>query len=385
MKKHFFPLFLGGLGIGTTEFVVMGILPDIAKNLGVSITDAAHIISSYAAGVVVGAPLLVLLGSKYPPKKMLLFLMVIFTIFNSLSALAPDATTLLFFRFLAGLPHGAFFGIGAVVASRLADEGKQAQAISTMFAGLTIANLLLVPIGTWIGHEYLWRYTFALVTIIGLTTLLFINLWLPALPSDRNEGESTMAQLELFKRVDAWLVIVITSIGTGGLFTWISYIAPLMTEVSHFSASSVSWIMVLAGFGMVVGNIIGGKLADKLPAVQACLWLLVAMAVTLLGIHFFSENKIISLILTFIAGALSISLAAPIQILMISTSKGAEMLGSAATQASFNIGNSLGAFFGGLPIIYGFGYNTPVLVGMAMALVGVFFSFVLKRRLSYAE
>jgi DHA1 family arabinose polymer transporter-like MFS transporter len=292
---------------------------------------------------------------------------------------------LLFFRFLAGLPHGAFFGIGAVVASRLADEGKQAQAISTMFAGLTIANLLLVPIGTWIGHEYLWRYTFALVTIIGLTTLLFINLWLPALPSDRNEGESTMAQLELFKRVDAWLVIVITSIGTGGLFTWISYIAPLMTEVSHFSASSVSWIMVLAGFGMVVGNIIGGKLADKLPAVQACLWLLVAMAVTLLGIHFFSENKIISLILTFIAGALSISLAAPIQILMISTSKGAEMLGSAATQASFNIGNSLGAFLGGLPITYGFGYNTPVLVGMTMALVGVFFSFVLKRRLSYAE
>lgn len=378
MKKSLFPLLLGGLGIGTTEFVMMGLLPDIAADLHTSIPVAGHLISAYALGVVIGAPLLVIVSSNYPPKKVLISLMVIFTVFNTFSAFAPTHVMLLIARFFAGLPHGAFFGVGAVIASRLAEKGKQAQAISVMFAGLTIANLATVPLGTWIGHHFLWRYTFGLVGFIGLITLVFLIIWIPVLTVER--AGNARSELQVFKSPDTWLVILITAIGTGGLFAWISYIAPLMTHVSGFSGSSVSWILILAGFGMVIGNIIGGRLADRIAPLMACVWLLIAMAITLLLIYFFSENQIASLMLTFIAGALSIALAAPIQILMINTAKGAEMLGAAFTQASFNVGNALGAFLGGLPIIAGYDYNTPSLVGVMMALSGVFFAWLLIKR-----
>ncbi|OOQ56964.1 MFS transporter [Mucilaginibacter pedocola] len=378
MKKNLLPLALGGLGIGTTEFVMMGLLPDIATDFHISIPVAGHLISSYALGVVIGAPLLVAISSNYEPKKILLALMGIFTLFNALSAFAPNNTTLLIARLVSGLPHGAFFGVGSVVASRLAEKGKQAQAISLMFAGLTVANLLMVPIGTYIGHHYSWRYTFGLVAVIGLITMLSIKLWLPRLPVDRTGDIKT--ELALFKRTEAWLIILITAIGTGGLFAWISYIAPLMTNVSHFSANQVSYIMVLAGLGMVVGNVIGGRLADKMEPVKACIVLLFAMAATLVLIFLFSGSQSVSLALTFIAGALSIALATPIQILMIKTAAEAEMLGAAATQAAFNIGNALGAFFGGLPIAAGFGFNSPSLVGACMALAGTFFAWLLIKK-----
>ncbi len=378
MKKSLFPLLLGGLAIGTTEFVMMGLLPDIASNLNISIPVAGHLISSYALGVVVGAPLLVMIGGNYPPKKILLALMVMFTVFNTASAFAPNNFFLLIARFFAGLPHGAFFGVGAVVASRLAEPGKQAQAISVMFAGLTIANLAMVPVATWVGHNYLWRYTFGIVAVIGIITLLFLYLWMPALPVNRTGN--ARSELQIFKSTETWLIILITAVGTSGLFCWISYIAPLMTEVSGFKSANVSYILVLAGFGMVVGNIIGGRLADKVRPVIATAWLLAAMAVTLLFIFLFSDNQIISLLLTFIAGALSIALAAPIQILMINTSKGAEMLGAGITQAAFNLGNAWGALVGGIPISMGLGFNWPSLVGMVMAILGVGFTWLLIRR-----
>lgn len=378
MKKSLFPLMLGGLGIGTTEFVMMGLLPDIASNMHITIPEAGHMISAYALGVVIGAPLLVMISGSYPPKKILMALMIVFTAFNSLSAFAPTPATLLMARFFSGLPHGAFFGVGSVVASRLADKGKQAQAISMMFAGLTIANLLFVPLGTWVGHHFIWRYTFGIVAVIGLVTILFIKLWLPVLPVEA--PDDNRSRFTLFKSTETWLIVLITAIGTGGLFAWISYIAPLMTNISHFNEDNVSSIMVLAGFGMVVGNFIGGKMADRFDPAKTCAGLLIAMAITLLCIYFFSGNQVVSLLLTFIAGALSIALAAPIQILMIETAKGAEMLGAAVTQAAFNIGNSLGAFFGGLPLTIGMGYNAPVLVGTLMAMGGVIFTYVLIRR-----
>ncbi len=370
MKKNLLPLALGGLGIGTTEFVMMGILPDIAKDFNISIPVAGHLISAYALGVVIGAPLLVALSSNTAPKKILLVLMGIFTLFNALSAFAPGNSVLLVARFFSGLPHGAFFGVGSVVASRLAAKGKQAQAISIMFAGLTVANLLIVPLGTYIGHHYSWRFTFAIVTLIGIITLVFIQLWLPKLPVSRTGN--IKSELALFKRSEAWLIIGITAIGTGGLFAWISYIAPLMTEVSHFSGDKISYIMILAGLGMVVGNVVGGRLADKMQPLKACIALLFAMAVT--------ANQVASLTLTFIAGALSIALATPIQILMIKTAAEAEMLGAAATQAAFNIGNALGAFFGGLPIAAGLSYSSPSLVGACMAIGGTFLAWMLLRK-----
>jgi MFS transporter, DHA1 family, arabinose polymer utilization protein len=375
LKKYLVPLALGGLGIGTTEFVMMGLLPDIARDFQISIPVAGHLISAYAAGVVIGAPLLVAISGNFGPKKILLALMGIFTLFNGLSIIAPGNTSLLVIRLLAGMPHGAFFGVGSVVASRLADKGKEARAISMMFAGLTLANLLIVPLGTYVGHHYSWRYTFAIVTLIGVITLIFLQLWMPVIPINRSGNFKS--ELGVFRRWEPWLIILMTAIGTGGLFAWISYIAPLMTDVSHFSANTVSYIMILAGLGMVVGNIIGGKLADRMEPVKACTILLISMSVVLVLIFFFSAYQVLSLCFTFIAAALSIALATPIQMLMIRTATEGELIGAAATQAAFNIGNALGALFGGWPIAAGFGYNSPSLVGAGMAMAGIVFARIL--------
>lgn len=225
MKKSLIALSLGGLTIGITEFVMMGLLPDIASDMKVSIPVAGYLISAYALGVVIGAPLLVIAGRNYAPKKMLLILALMLAVFNALSIIAPNYNVLFASRFLSGLPHGAFFGVGAVVASRLADKGKEAQAISIMFAGLTIANLIGVPIGTYIGHHFIWRYTFVLIALVGLLTLLAIYFWMPNL--EKGESVNMKTQLQFFKRTEAWLIIGITAIGFGGLFAWISYIAQI--------------------------------------------------------------------------------------------------------------------------------------------------------------
>ncbi len=234
MKKSLIALSLGGLTIGITEFVMMGLLPDIASDMKVSIPVAGYLISAYAIGVVIGAPLLVILGRNLAPKKMLLILALMLTVFNALSIIAPTYNFLFASRFLSGLPHGAFFGVGAVVASRLADKGKEAQAIAIMFSGLTLANLIGVPIGTYIGHNFIWRYTFVLIAIVGSLTFLFISLWMPNLEKSGNVNMKT--QLQFFKKTEAWLIIGITAIGFAGLFAWISYIAPLLINISKFGA-----------------------------------------------------------------------------------------------------------------------------------------------------
>lgn len=369
MKKSHISLAIGGLGIGTTEFVMMGLLPDISSSLRISIPEAGHLISAYALGVVIGAPTLVTFTAKYPPKQVLLFLMLIFTIFNGLSALSPDYHTMLVARLLSGLPHGAFFGIGSVVAGRLAEKGKEAQAISIMFSGLTFANLLMVPLGTYLGHHVSWRLTFGLVALIGLLTLLAISLWMPKLSSHNSGG--MRSELNLFKRPEALLLILMTAIGTGGLFSWLSYIAPMMINVTHFDADSVPYIMVLAGAGMVLGNFIGGRMADRMHPSRACLFILLGIALCLLVNYFAAPYKAITLIMTFVTGAVTFSLASPVQLLMIRTAKGAEMLGASLTQAAFNLGNALGAYWGGLPIDAGYSMASPLLVGIGMALFGI--------------
>ncbi|MCW2117884.1 MFS transporter [Flavobacterium sp. 7A] len=382
MKKSLLSLTLGGLTIGITEFVMMGLLPDIATNLNVSIPVAGYLISAYALGVVIGAPLLVILTRNLPPKKTLLILAALLAIFNSLSIIAPSYNFLFLSRFLSGLPHGAFFGVGAVVANRLAEKGKEAQAISLMFLGLTIANVVGVPIGTYIGHHYIWRYTFIIVGVIGIITFLSIKFWMPELKI-KEEG-NIRSQLEFFKKPESWLVIMITAIGSGGFFCWISYIAPLLTEISGFEEADVPFILILAGIGMVIGNVIGGKLADKYSAEKTIIYILLAMALDLGLVFFLSTNLYISLMLVFTTGCLSFAIIAPVQMLMIKTAVGAEMIASATIQAAFNVGNALGAFLGGLPLTAGFNYASPNLVGVTMALSGVVFTLVFiqrKRRL----
>ena len=372
ISKRLLPLVLGGLSIGTTEFVIMGLLPDIANSLQVSIPEAGYLISSYALGVVIGAPILVAFSSKYPPKKTLISLMILFTLFNGLSAIAPEYYSLLSFRFLSGLPHGAFFGVGAVVATKLAEEGKQAQSIAAMFLGLTVANLAMVPLVNYIGQVFSWRLAFGIVAILGLLTILFLILWLPHLKNLRNVG--LRQELEFFKTIKAWHIISIAGIGFGGLFSWFSYIAPLLTEVSIFSSENISYLMVLAGAGMVIGNYLGGILADKLNPIKATALLLLLMVITLLLVFLISENKIASLILTFICGALSMAAGSPLNILMLRAAKNSEMMAAAFMQAAFNIANSLGAFLGGIPLSIGLTYNYPSLVGVALAGLGLILS-----------
>ncbi|WP_461083960.1 MFS transporter [Spirosoma flavus] len=368
MKRSLSPLTIGGFGIGMTEFVIMGILPDIASSLHISIPVAGHLISSYALGVVLGAPLLVGIAGNYPPKKILLGLMALFTFCNALSSFAPNYETMMLTRLLSGLPHGAFFGVGSVVASRLAGRGKEAQAISMMFAGLTIANIIGVPLGTYIGHTMSWRLTFLIIAAVGLITMASIQRFLPAMPV---VGETNLRKdLKLFTYVEPWLILGITAIGTGGLFAWFSYIAPLLTEVAHFSHNQLTWILVLAGCGMAVGNLVSGRVADLISPVKATALFLALMVVCLTVIYFVAPFQIPLLVMTFITGAVAFSLGAPIQILMIRASNGSEMLGSSVSQAGFNMGNALGAYLGGLPIAAGLGYASPQLVGAVMAFTG---------------
>jgi len=351
MTKELFPLALGGLAIGTTEFVIMGLLPDIASSINVSIPVAGHLISAYALGVVVGAPVLVALSAKFPPKYILITLMIMFTIFNAFSIIAPDYNTLLISRFLSGLPHGAFFGVATVVASKLV---------------------------TFLGHHLHWRYAFGIVSFLGLLTILFLYLYLPHLKALRSV--TFKEELEFFKTIKAWHILTIVSIGFGGLFAWFSYIAPLLIHVSGFEIGSVSYMMAVAGGGMVVGNIFGGYLADKKDPVIASIFLLTLMVIALILVFLFSENKIVSIILTFICGALAMSISSPINMIMLKSAKHSEMLGAAFIQAAFNVSNSLGALFGGIPLLFGLSFNYPSLVGAGMALIGVVLCLLFYKR-----
>ncbi|MCK0192135.1 MFS transporter [Arenibacter sp. F20364] len=368
-NKALLALGVGGFGIGMTEFVIMGILPDVANSLQISIPQAGHFISAYALGVVIGAPTLTAMSGKWPAHKVLLYLMIWFTVFNTLSAFSTNYTSLMITRFLSGLPHGAFFGIGAVVAGKLAKEGKAAQAIATMFAGLTIANVIGVPIGTYLGHHYNWNLSFLLVGIVGIIALLSIYFWIPKMEKSSSEG--FFKDLKVFKRVEIWLLILLTTIGTGGFFAWYSYIAPLLTNVSGHSESMVSYAMILAGVGMVFGNFIGAKMAEIFSPLKAVIISLSLMVMVLLINFLVAANPVAILILTFIIGIVSFMVGTPIQLAIIKASKGSEMLGSSMNQSAFNMGNASGAFFAGLPIAMGFGFTSASLVGALMAGTGI--------------
>lgn len=377
MKPGLLTLTLGGIVVGMTEFMMMGVLPDVATSLSVSIPKAGYLIAIYALGVVIGAPLMTALTSKYKPRLVLMGMMGMFALFNTLFALAPSYGLLLVARLFAGLPHGAFFGMGAVVAARLADRGREARAVSMMFAGLTIANIAGVPLGTWLSHEIGWRYAFGAIAVIAVIAALSIHKWMPDLAPSHSEGFGK--SLRVFKQTDFWLIIGISSIGTGGLFAWISYIAPLMTEVAGFSAGSVSSIMIIAGVGMAVGNFMGGRLADRFSPLKTTGSLLLTMIATLIIVSVVSYYKAPALVMTFVTGAVAFAVIAPMQMLMISSAKGAEMLASSVLQASANMGNALGAYLGGLPIAAGLGYTSPEYVGAGLALTGFVLCMVLAK------
>jgi DHA1 family arabinose polymer transporter-like MFS transporter len=380
IKLSLVSLLIGGLSIGMTEFLMMGVLPDVSKTLNVSIPEAGHLISIYALGVVIGAPLMVGLAGNYPPKKVLIGLMMMVVVFNGLFAIAPTYGLLLAARLLAGLPHGAFFGMGAVVASRLAEPGREARSVSVMFAGLTVANIIGVPLGTYIGHDFSWRISFGLVALFALIAILSIKLWMPAL--ERTGAISFKSSLGIFRNTDLWMVIGISAIGTGGFFAWISYIAPVMTHVAGFSGSMVTVIMVIIGLGMATGNFIGGRLADRFSPLITTGLLLFTMMLALVGFALVSRYQLPVVVMTFLTGAVGFAVIAPMQILIMQVAKGAEMLASSVLQATSNFGNALGAYLGGLPIAAGFGYTSPEYIGCVLAFLGLLFCLVLRTRLA---
>lgn len=383
MNKALIALAFGGLAIGMTEFTMMGILPDIAKDLQIEIPEASNLIALYALGVVVGAPTLVAFSGKYSPRNILLFLMLLFFVFNGIFAIAPNKVLLLTSRFISGFPHGAFFGVGSVVAARLAKPGKEAQAISIMFTGMTIANLAGVPLGTYIGHHYSWRITYAVISLLGLITFLAIYFWMPKMEASKTNN--VLKQISYFARWDAWLMVAVIAIGTGGLFAWISYIAPLVTDVSNLPENRVPVIMILVGLGMFFGNIIGGKLADSITPSKAVIMGFIAMAICLLVVFFIAHITYLAYPMAFITGMISFSIGSPLQMMLINNAKGAETFAAAAGQASFNIGNTLGAYLGAVPITLGYAYNYPSLVGVSMASMGAILAYVFWRKVVKAK
>jgi DHA1 family arabinose polymer transporter-like MFS transporter len=375
IKKSLLPLALGGFGIGMAVFVMMGILPDIANDLAITIPQAGYLISAYALGVVVGAPTLVGLLAKRPPRSVLIWFMLIFAAFNALSSFAPTFHLLMLCRFMAGLPHGAFFGVGAVVATRLAHDGKVAAAVATMFAGLTLANVLGVPLGTWLGHHFSWRVVFLVVAAIGFATVLAIRNWMPHL--EPREGAGFVQDLKIFRKPGLWLAMAITSIGTGGFFAWFSYIAPLLTGVTQFRAGTIPMIMTVVGVGMTVGVLLGGKLADRVDPPKAIAILLASMTVLLCLNGLLAASQPVMLFLAFATGANALALGPSVQMMLIDHAQEAEMLGSSLGQSGFNIGNATGAFLGGIPLTLGYSYASPQWIAAGLALAGVLLSLLM--------
>ncbi|MCX4846680.1 MFS transporter [Streptomyces sp. NBC_00893] len=357
-------LAIGAFGIGTTEFVIMGLLPEVAADFQVSIPTAGFLVTGYALGVVLGAPLMTALGTRVTRKRMLVLLMGLFVVGNVVSAVAPVFGVMLTGRVIASLAHGAFFGIGTVVAADLVAPQKRAGAIAMMFTGLTVANVVGVPLGTYIGQSVGWRTTFFVVAAIGVVGLLGVARLVPEQP--RNEGVRLRDELAAFRNVQVLLAMGMTVLGFGGVFAAITYITPMMTEVAGYSTSSVTWLLVLLGLGMVGGNLIGGKFADRrlMPLLYVSLG---ALAVVLALFTLTAHNKIAAAVTIVLIGGLGFATVPPLQKRVLDQAAGAPTLASAANIGAFNLGNALSAWLGGIVIAAGLGYTAPNWVGAALA------------------
>ncbi|MFF3696531.1 MFS transporter [Streptomyces sp. NPDC002221] len=375
-------LAIGAFGIGTTEFVIMGLLPEVAGTFDVSIPTAGYLVSGYAVGVMLGAPLMTVLGTKITRKRMLMLLMGFFIAGNVLSALAPAFGLMLAGRIVASLAHGAFFGIGSVVAADLVAPEKKAGAIAMMFTGLTVANVVGVPAGTLIGQQVGWRATFLVVASLGVLGLLGVAKLVPDMP--KAQGVRLRHEIAAFRNVQVLLAMAMTVLGFGGVFAAITYITPMMTNVAGYADTSVTWLLVLFGLGMVSGNLIGGRFADR--ALMPMLYVaLSGLAVVLALFTVAAHDKFASAVMVFLIGALGFATVPPLQKRVLDQAAGAPTLASAVNIGAFNLGNALSAWLGGIVIAAGLGYTAPNWVGAALAasaLVLAFVSSALERRTS---
>ena len=369
MKKTIFSLALGTFGLGMAEFGIMGVLPEIAHDVGLSIPVAGNMISWYAVGVVIGAPIMALFSRRFSLKSVMLFLMTLCVVGNALFTFSSSYSMLALGRLISGFPHGAYFGVGAIILSKIAPPGKVTAAVAGMIAGMTVANLLGVPGGTWLGHQFSWRYTFTAIALFDVLVLLAILRWVPTLydPSTARLSE----QFHFLRSPAPWFIFAATMFGNAGVFAWFSYIKPFMMNVSGFSESAMMLIMMLVGLGMVLGNLLSGRISGRYSPLRIAAMTNGLIVVVLLLIFTFGANPLASLTLSFICCAGLFALAAPLQILLLQNAKGGEMLGAAGGQIAFNLGSAIGAFCGGMMMTFGAGWRAVALPAAALSFLAM--------------
>ncbi len=368
MKPGLLALAVGGFGIGLTEFVIAGLLPEVATDLAVSEATAGSLISGYALAVALGAIPLTAGVARLPRKPVLLGLMVLFVAGNLLTAIAPTYESMMVGRVVAALCHGAFFGIGSVVAADMVAPDRRAGAIALMFGGLTLANVLGVPAGTFVGQLWGWRAAFWAITVIGVLALIAIALLVPA--QRASGGGDLRGELRAFGRGQVWVSLVLTIIGYGGMFGAFTYIAFTLTGVSGFSSAAVPLLLVLFGVGLVIGNTLGGKAANRSvrgTLVTAFVGLILVMTVFALG----AESKPLTVVALVLMGGFGFATVPALQMRVMTHAGDAPTLASGANIAAFNVGNALGAWLGGLTIAAGLGYVSPLWVGAGLTVAAL--------------
>lgn len=360
-------LAVGGFGIGTGEFAIMGLLPEVAADLGVSIPTAGHVISAYALGVVVGAPVLAVLGARLPRRALLMALMLFFALGNFASALAPGYLSLNLLRFVTGLPHGTYFGVAALVAAGLAPSGRRAAAVGQIMMGLTVAVVVGVPLSAWMGEALGWRAAFALVGAIGLLTVWLVHRHVPHEPAPA--AASPWRELQALRQPQVWLTLGVGAVGFGGLFSVFSYIKPTMLEVAHLPPQGLPFVLALFGLGMVAGNWIGPKFVDRhlmTTIAGILLWGAAVLALFALTVPVLP----LAVAGTFLVGTLG-ALGPALQVRLMDVAGEAQTLAAALNHSAFNAANALGAWLGGMAVLWGWGWASTGWVGVALALGGL--------------
>jgi DHA1 family inner membrane transport protein len=361
-------LAMGGFAIGTTEFVTMGLLPEMAHGVDVTIPTAGHVISAYAIGVVVGAPLIAIFGARLPRRGLLLTLMVLFAAGNVVSALAPSYGTLVVARFLSGLPHGAFFGVASLVAAAMVPPHRRGRAVSLVMLGLPVANVAGVPTATWMGQHLGWRSAYFAVAVLGVLTVLLVTAFVPSAPA--NPEATGRKELQAFRRPQVWLTLLVGAIGFGGMFAMYSYIAPTVTDVTGLSSSAVPVFLLAFGVGGVVGTVLGGHLADW-SIFRSLIVSSVAMGAALAVFTVTAHHAVMALLTVFAVAAVGSVLVVTLQMRLMQVAGDAQTLGAAMNHASLNVANALGAWVGGLVIAAGYGYTAPSWVGAGLSAAGL--------------
>lgn len=374
MNKGIFALSMGTFALGLTEFLIMGILVTMAGDMGVSVAKAGDFITAYASGVCLGA-VLMLLFRKMPLRSMVMMLASVIVVGNALTAFAQNYWMMVISRFISGLPHGAFFGVGAIVARKLAPPGREVACVSYMIAGMTVATLAGVPLGTYITNNLSWRYAFAIVSVTGALTLFFAHKWIPALGSLPDHGFK--GQFKFLRTLPPWLIFGGVVFSQIGVYCWYSYIDPQLTLVAGFTVGDLSWLMIVAGFGMFIGNLISGRLCIRFkPSAVACCVMVFGVGV-LLMIFFFFSVKWLAVLLMMCGTAVLFGSSSPLQSSIVGYSKGGELLGGACIQIAYNGGNAVAAQIGASVINSGLGYQYVALSGVPLLAIGAIIIFVL--------